>query len=427
MPQVGRGAFTLRSLASDAGLAIGGALVANVFNYVYHFVLSRRLGPDDYGTLATLLAAISMVGVIGNSVSMVAMQESAKLWAVGVERRVGAFVRHTGLAALGVGAAMGAVLFAGSFLFGRYLHIVSWLVWGVFAASVAIGVYVAFLRGASQGARRFGLFGASFVAETVVKLTVAVALVAIGWQVVGAMGGVLVGALAGMLIIAVPLSRGDGDPHPDHGHLHLGGRAAAVFSVQAALTALVFLDLFFAKHYLSGTEAGLYGAAGTMARTIPFGVGLISLVANPRAAAAYHISRATLKHLLAVAFGAGVALAVLAVAVTALFPRFLLGLAFGKQYLAAAPLLQLYGIDGALLALDGLAAGYLLAVGNYSVAPYLLVACIIEAVAMALFGTTAPRLLYIAIAVNAALLPAIAWYTAKTLAGAPQAQATAKA
>jgi O-antigen/teichoic acid export membrane protein len=398
-----------------------------VFNYVFHFVLSRRLGPDGYGTLATLLAAISMVGVVGNSVSMVAMQESAKLWAVGVEQRVGAFVRHTGLAALGVGAAIGVVLFAGSFLFGRYLHIVSWLVWAVFAASVATGVYVAFLRGASQGARRFGLFASSFVTETVVKLIVAIALVAIGWQVLGAMGGVLVGALSGTLIIAVPLSRGDGDPHPDHGHLHLGGRAAAVFSVQAAGTALLFLDLFFAKHYLSGTEAGLYGAAGTMARTIPFGIGLISLVANPRAAAAYHISRATLKHLLAVVFGVGGACALLAVAATVLFPRFLLWLAFGQQYLGAAPLLQLYGVDGALVALNGLATGYLMAVGNYSVAPYLLVACVIEAVAMALFGTTAPRLLYIAIAVNAALLPVSAWFIAKTLGGAPQAQATAKA
>ena len=39
-----RGAFDLRSLAGDAGLVLGGALVANLLNYVFHFIISRRLG-----------------------------------------------------------------------------------------------------------------------------------------------------------------------------------------------------------------------------------------------------------------------------------------------------------------------------------------------------------------------------------------------
>jgi O-antigen/teichoic acid export membrane protein len=430
MPEVlptGRGAFSLRSLAGDAGLAIGGALFANAFNYVFHFVLSRRLGPDQYGSLATLLAAIAIVGVVGSSIAIVGMQESAKLWATGGEQRVGAFVRHVGVAALGVGAVFGCLLFAASFAFGPYLHIVSTPLWAIFAATLTVGVYNAFLRGVSQGVRRFGLFATSFVAETIVKLLVAVVLVAIGWQVLGAMGGILAGGLVGMLIIGLPLSRGAGDADPDHGHLHLGGRAVSVLSVQAALTGLFFMDLIFAKHHLSGPEAGLYGAAGTMARTIPFGIGLISLVASPRAAAAYHISRATLKHLLALTFGTGAACAIIAVILVGFFAGWLLALAFGQQYVSAAQLLRLYAVDGALLALNGLAASYLLAVGNYAIAPYLIAACIVEAAVMALFGTTAPRLLYIAIVVNAALLPLIAWFIVGTLRAAPQAPAEAKA
>jgi len=60
-----RGRFHWPTFAADATLVSGGALAANLLNYVYHFALSRRLGPDAYGSLATLLAMTMVVGVIG--------------------------------------------------------------------------------------------------------------------------------------------------------------------------------------------------------------------------------------------------------------------------------------------------------------------------------------------------------------------------
>src|ERR1700731_1237337 len=76
-----RGRFHWPGFAADALLVSGGALAANVLNYVYHFVLSRKLGPDGYGSLATLLAITTIVGVVGSSIGTLAMQETARLWA----------------------------------------------------------------------------------------------------------------------------------------------------------------------------------------------------------------------------------------------------------------------------------------------------------------------------------------------------------
>jgi hypothetical protein len=63
-----RGRFHWPTFAAEAGWVAGGALAANALNYLFHFTLSRRLGPEGYGSLATLLAIAIMGGVAGSSI-----------------------------------------------------------------------------------------------------------------------------------------------------------------------------------------------------------------------------------------------------------------------------------------------------------------------------------------------------------------------
>jgi O-antigen/teichoic acid export membrane protein len=183
----------------------------------------------------------------------------------------------------------------------------------------------------------------------------------------------------------------------------------------------MFVDTLFAKHHLSGVDAGYYGAAGTLARIIPYGVGLISLVLMPKAAAALHSSRDSLVRLLRVAIGAGLILTGVLVALFVVAPGFVITISYGAKFAASVPLLRLYGIDGGILALLGLGLSYLIAVRNYVITRFLVVAVVVEAVAMATFGTTPVRLLSIAIAINAALIPAVTVCVLRTIRIAPQA------
>jgi O-antigen/teichoic acid export membrane protein len=418
-----RSAFSLKSIGSDAAVVIGGTFVANVFNYLYHFLISRRLGPEDYGTLATLAAAATIFGVFGGTVSIVAMQDTAKLWALGREAGVASFVRKVAPAAIGVGLVVGLLALAAGLVAGPYLHIVQPALWLTFAAYLAIVVVSGFLRGAAQGAHRFRLFAFSAIVETVSKLAVALALVAAGFAVLGALGGFVAGAVASVAIIASRLTLLRGDPKAvgAHDHLELGGRALSVFWISASVLFLLFMDQLFAKHYLLGAGAGLYGAAGTIARTIPFGVGLLALVMGPKAAGAQHVSRDSLWRLLLLWFGAGVVMALCGIALLNLVPAQLLGITYGAKFVAAAPLLRLYGIASGLFALDALGIAYLQSVGSYRATLALMAAAAIEAVLMATLGTTGARLLFISIAVNGALLPVIAAYALRTLYAAPQA------
>lgn len=416
-PSPARAAFNLRGFATEAGLVIGGALIANVLNYAFHFILSRRLGPDAYGTLVTLLGIAAIVGVLGTSIGVVAMQETARMWAARHDRRIAPFVRRTIPLALLVGLGAGLLVALSSFALGPYVHVVDLGLWALLSVFIAVAIAANFARGAAQGAHRFWVFAASLNSEAVIKLGVAIALVWAGWLTFGALVGIVAGSLVALIVAFAPLAlRGDAkEPARRDERLRLGGESVRVLLVSIATTALLFIDIVFAKHHFAGAVAGYYGAAGTIARVLPFGVGFIALVLMPKAAAAHHSHRGSLVHLLKVTFGLGLLAVALGLIVLSTMPEALIDVTYGGRFAAAVAVLPLYGVDVALIALAGMGISYLLAVKDYSLTPALLAAVTLQAVLMAAFGTTPQRLLAVAITVNALLVPVIATRIVRSL------------
>ncbi len=418
-----RGRFHWPTFAVDAMLVSGGALAANILNYIYHFALSRRLGPDAYGSLAALLAITMVAGVVGSAIGTVAMQETARLWAGHRDDAVGPFARRTAAWAIAIAAVIALASLVAAWPLSSYLHITDRLAWIALAVALFAGIVAAYMRGAIQGAHRFGFYAASVVGESSVKLALGIALVAAGLGVGGAMSAVALGLIVGIAIAAVSLfavrSISDQAVTP----ARLGLPAGRLTVIYAASMALLFVDTVFAKHALAGVDAGYYTAAGLVARIIPFGVGLIVPLVTPKAVAARHVGRGALRHLLGVTFGAAIGGALLALAVMELWPQALIGLTFGAKFAGAAPLLRLYAIDGALIGVGVLGTSYLAAIGAYGVATWLLAALVVEAAFMSAFGTTGVRLLWIAIAGNALVLPPIGAMVAHSLRDAPQADA----
>jgi len=417
-----RGAFDLRRFGSDATLVVGAAIIGNLFSFVFHFTLSRRLGPERYGTLVSLMAISGMLGVLGQSVGTVAMQETAKMWASHLDRGIGAFVRGTGRLVAAVAAFVALALVVVSLPLRGYLHVMEGLLWWLLAVYVAISLFAGYARGAAQGAHRFGVFAASMISEGMGKVAVALALVAAGYGVAGALGGLIASAAIAVVIVYAPMIRSTerGARAPDE-RVRLGSEALKVLAVTATTSALLFIDMIFAKHHFTGELAGYFGAAGTVARTIPFGVGLVGLIVMPKAAAARHVGRESLARVLGLAATIATVTVVVALAVIATFPAQIIAVTYGPTFAAAAPLLRIYALDEALFALWGIAISYLVAVASYEVFGVLIVALICEAVVMALYGSTPLRLLSVGIVVNAVLVPAVWALALRTLRKAPQA------
>lgn len=415
-----RGRFHWPTFAADAALVSGGALAANVLNYVFHFALSRKLGPSAYGSLASLLAIAMVVGVVGSTLGTVAMQETARLWASHRDAMIGGFAKRTirYAAIVGAGAALLIALLA--IPLSHYLRIDDLDAWMLLGLALAVGIIAAYARGAVQGAHRFGVYAGSLIADSGVKLLLGLALVSAGFGVAGAMGAVAGGLLTGATVATVSLLRRAELGETHYTLAQFGGPAIRLSVIYTASMALIFVDTIFAKHGLRSDAAGYYTAAGLVARIIPFGVGLIVPLITPKAVAAKHSSRAALAHLLFVTFGAAVLGTAVVLAVMEIWPDRLIAITFGPNFAPAAQLLRVYAIDTSLIALGLLGYSYLAAVAEYGVAWWLAAAVVLEAGAMALWGDTPNRLLGIAIAGNSMVLPAIVVFVLHSLREAPQ-------
>lgn len=418
-----RGGFHLPTFAADAVFVWGGGLLANILNYVYHFVLSRALGPDAYGSLATLLAITMIVGVLGSSVGTLAMQETARLWVTHRDGAIAPFGRAVLRSAVLIGGVVGIVMTLVALPLSAYLHVTDRLAWSFLIVALVAGIVAGAARGAIQGAHRFAGYSASLVGECAVKLILGVVLVRAGLSVGGAMGGVAGGLLAGIAIALASLFGSRKRSDDGYRSEPYGSPALALLTINAASMALLYVDTVFAKHALAGVAAGEYTAAGLVARIIPFGIGLVVPLVMPKAAAARHVDRAALGRLLAVAFGIGVGGILIVLAIVEIWPFSIVHVTFGAAYTQAALILRLYAVDGALLALCMLGGSYLVAVGDYRIGAWMVGSLALQAGAMALYGTTPESLIAIAAGGNALIVPVVAVLVARSLRDTPQAPA----
>ena len=81
-----------RALRSEfvrhGALVFASTIVVNGLNYVYHFVMSRRLGVVDYGALASILAGLVIASVPATILTMVVVKYAAEFKAVGDRKRL---------------------------------------------------------------------------------------------------------------------------------------------------------------------------------------------------------------------------------------------------------------------------------------------------------------------------------------------------
>lgn len=418
-----RGGFHWPTFAADAVLVWGGGLLANFLNYLYHFVLSRALGPDAYGSLATLLAVTMIVGVLGSSVGTLAMQETARLWVTHRDGAIVEFGRTVLRSSALLGAMVGIVMVVLALPLSAYLHVTDRAAWALLVVALVTGIVASAARGAIQGAHRFAGYAASLVGECAVKLAVGIVLVRAGLAVGGAMGGVAAGLVVGIAIASTALFAMNKTTDEGYRAAPYGAPALSLLVINATSMALLYVDTVFAKHALSGVAAGEYTAAGLVARIIPFGIGLVVPLIMPKAAAARHVDRAALGHLLAVAFGIGAAGILAVLAFVEIWPASIVHVTFGEQFAQAALILRLYAVDGALIALGMLGTSYLVSVGDYRIGAWMVASLVLQAGAMALYGTSPTSLIAIASAGNALIVPVVAVFVARSLRDAPQALA----
>jgi O-antigen/teichoic acid export membrane protein len=384
---------------------------ANALNYAFNLVMSRLLGPADYGALGALLALV-LVGTVPG----VALQAVVARHTTLAGRAVGRLWSRVLVVVVGVGGALGLLTLLLSPGVAAFLHLPSlgpclWL-----AAALLPLPLLSAVQGMLQGREWFGVLAAVLLVAAAGRLAVGLGLVEGGLGVEGAMAATAVGSALAVLV-AVPRLRaqggwerprrpaGDGPwwwPRKGSEAAALGGEVVAAAAGVLGLLLLANVDVLLARHFLPAEASGLYAAGAVLTKIAFWAPQFVVTLVFPRLVVAAD-RRRLLGRSAAVVAAVGAPLVVAA----ALAPGLAARLSFGEAYLDVGPTLPLFAALGTGLALVQLALFTGMATADRGMYRLLLAGVAAEAVLVTAFlhGSVA-EIVGAALAVVAALLVA---------------------
>jgi O-antigen/teichoic acid export membrane protein len=375
-----------RPLVTIGLLVFAASMALNLSGFVFHAIVSRRLGVQQYGEFYALIAAYSIASLPAQFFSPVVTKFAAEFLVLrdeahlrGLFRTVTAIFTALGVMYIG-GALLGARSIAG------FLHLAPAFVvlTGVMSA---IGILSTVMRAFGQGMQQFGLYAGSLSTEAFAKVGAVVIATLLVLHVGAVVGAFLFGLLAGLIAMFFPLCRIMG--HAPHDHVVLDWRRIMVTVAGAASLAFTsvvisFADVLIVKHYFSAQEAGLYSAASLGGKMLLYFLGFIPALLLSHAAHSHAKGESTRKAL-ATALGVTVAVGIAGVAVYACFGRLILRALVGGGFDAALPLMIPYVVGMTFLAVANALASYGLATHRIFFALPLALATALTLAAMLLF------------------------------------------
>lgn len=362
-----------RALHSDflrhSVLVFGASMAVNVFNYVFNFVLSRRLGVEGFATLSSLVSFIMILSIPASVLTLVIVKYAATFHAANdaprVRRLSQVLLKWTSIAAI-VAFAVGIVLRSDV---SSFLRIPSDAAVPLCIGILALSFVTPSVRAVLQGEEDFVRYSISTVLEVLLKVIIAVALVYAGYGVSGAMFGWLLGTSGALIYTIWAVLRKHGANADDSVRLALDLRrllqtTLGVGFAGGFLVALSFMDVLLVKHYFEPHQAGLYAAVNLTGKIVLFVAGFVPLVLLPKAVAATargeHPGR-----LLIQAVGLTVAMCGLVLLAFGSVPELVLRVVAGRDFIAASPYVLQYDTAMCLLAVLTLLVNYRIGIHSF--------------------------------------------------------------
>jgi O-antigen/teichoic acid export membrane protein len=411
-PAIGIGG-RLRGLARDDVIRHGSLVFAaltfvNILGFVFHVIVSRRIGVEAYGSLTALIAGFTVLMVPSSILTTVVAKYAAEFRAVGDSERLHALL-SSALASLGLVASL--VMLGGTLLspaIAAFLHVDDVGAVILTVAILALNVVLPVVRGIFQGAQDFRGFAISIVLETALKVALAFVFTGLGWGLKGALGAWVAGSLVALLwTVCVLWSRYRAAPTAplSFDYARLLRTSGGVTIATLCVSSLAFSDVVIVKHVFDDQTAGLYSATSLAGKMLFWLVAFVPTVLLPRAVSLSTLGKPALPVLLQ-ASATILALAGTGLVVFYFMPSLIIATLTGSAYLAASPLLFPYGLASTLLAFLNTVVAYKIGIHRFGFVVPLSVVAVSELIAIGIFHNTALEVIRILIVANAIALVA---------------------
>ncbi len=403
-----------KSLRADfvrhGAIVFAASTACNIFNYLFNFALSRRLGVEGFAALSSLSSLIVIVSIPTAVLALVVVKYTAVYHAAGDAARI----RRLSQILLKATAVGGIVLFALGWLLNRqigsFLRIDDGPAVLVCLGIIAIGVATPSARSILQGEQDFVRYSASIVLETLLKVAFAVLFVYSGFGVKGAMLGWILGTSCALAYTVCAVLRKHGARSVDAAPLNLDLRrlfytTTGVATATAFLTLITFMDVLLVKHYFSPGQAGLYAAVNLGGKVIFFLVAFVPAVLLPKAVAR-EVSGTNPLPLLLQALAVTALMSIAVLIVFGFFPGDVVLALAGRAFAGAAPFVLPYGISMCLLGIVTLLVNYRIGVHRFGFLYSLGAVLVCEVMGIVLFHRTLWDVVHIVLTGNAAAVAA---------------------
>lgn len=361
-------------------MVLGGLnLLASLTSFGFQWAMARLLAPGDYADLFAVLAVFAVLSVpsqlllpIGTRITSLAVVGRGRAAALEVLRR--SLIRSALIGLLAwivVVATSGAI----ELLLGTDNRpAIIWL-----GGAVAIGFVVPFTKALLTGLRAFLLLGASNLVDGVLRASIGVGLVALGFGVAGGMAASAVSGLLGVLVVvlAAPYIARATTESPAETPPDASGMSAhvRVGLLSLSLAILMNVDVLVVRHFFDDANASLYAASALVGRIVLFASAPAAQVVLP------HIIRHVaagepLTRTFAVTAAFTVLISGGAALVIVVLPEFVFQVIFADRYAPVPQLVWGYTLAGSLLALLTMLTYFHIGAGTLRVWAVLVPLCI---------------------------------------------------
>lgn len=380
------------------GLLVAVALgIGQVLAYAQTLVAARTLTPAEFGAFSALLALI----LIGNTVALATQAVTA--------RHIVATPRSQWpdetAAAWRTAAQVALILTA------VWLVLAPAITWALRLDSILIAILLAlgFLPltllggalGIAQGHERHITLAGVYVALSVPRNGVTIALLILVATLGSAMFGLAVGGLLSAALAWLLLRSFSHGGHARHTTM-LREVPAATYSLLALFT-LTNLDIVLGRAFLSPEEAGQYGVGIIVAKIVTWLPQFVAVMAYARMVDARR-GRTTL-----VGVGVVGGIGLLCTAAVAAAPALIVAVVAGDQYAELASILPVFALIGACGALLQFVVFGLVAIRDRTYIPVVWAGCIALVAAVALWHDSVADVAYIMLAVVATVAAIGVW------------------
>ena len=392
--------------ARHGALVFGSMTLINALGYAFHFAISRKVGVEQYGVLASLNAGY-MLGMVASSIAgTVVVKYAAEFRALGDTTHLAALVRRLCVYGVVLALAFIALGLACAPAIAGYLKIGNVPAVSLCLVVMGISIVTPTLRAVFTGVEDFRTMSVSGVMESTFKAVFGIGMVYAGYGVVGAFGGWAVGSFITLAFtMGVLLTRYRRMPESA---LFIDARRlvqtmAGVSAATVLLTAISYTDVIIVKHYADPTTAGLYGALSLSGKILLFLVGFVPTVLLPKASRRA-LAGESPSGILAAAMALVFLFSGIGLAGYYVFPAFVITTLAGASFAPAAPFVFSYGIAMVLLAALSTVATYKIGIHRYDFVWPLGICTILELGGIAFYHASLSQIIGVLIAGNAAAL-----------------------